>query len=110
MNRNASSMICPTAIIKGNVTLGSGCILHPQASIIAEGGAIEIGDNNIIEEYAVIYFRFVFRKFIYFQSIFIRRSKYRIFYTNTHEFRILHLTILLIIIITIIIIICSMSR
>eukprot|EP00002_Diphylleia_rotans_P021514 TRINITY_DN4185_c0_g1_i2.p1 TRINITY_DN4185_c0_g1~~TRINITY_DN4185_c0_g1_i2.p1 ORF type:complete len:170 (-),score=25.72 TRINITY_DN4185_c0_g1_i2:13-522(-) len=57
MNRNASSMICPTAIIKGNVTLGSGCILHPQASIIAEGGAIEIGDNNIIEEYAVIYFR-----------------------------------------------------
>lgn len=41
-------------MIKGNVTFGEGCIVHPGAQIIAEGGDIIFGDFNIVEEYAKI--------------------------------------------------------
>ena len=41
-------------MIKGNVTFGEGCIVHPGAQILAEGGDIILGDFNIIEEYARI--------------------------------------------------------
>ena len=47
-------MFSHEAIIQGAVTFGEGCIVHPGAQIVAEGGDITIGDYNIIEEYARI--------------------------------------------------------
>jgi len=41
-------------MIKGNVTFGVGCIVHPGANINAEEGDIIFGDYNIVEEYARI--------------------------------------------------------
>ena len=41
-------------MIKGNVTFGEGCIVHPGANINAEEGDIVFGDYNIVEEYARI--------------------------------------------------------
>ena len=48
------TVICFEAVIKGNVTFGEGCIVHPGAQILAEGGDIIFGDYNIVEEYARI--------------------------------------------------------
>ena len=36
------------------VSLGAGTVVHPNAQIIAEAGPIIIGDNNLIEEQALI--------------------------------------------------------
>ena len=41
-------------MIKGTVHFGEGCIVHPGAQILAEGGEIIMGDFNIVEEYARI--------------------------------------------------------
>jgi dynactin-6 len=38
----------------GNVTIGTGTVVHPKAKIIAEAGPIIIGENNLIEEQVVI--------------------------------------------------------
>ena len=45
---------CQPCFIKGSVTFGKGCIIHPSASIIADNGPIIIGDYNIIEERTLI--------------------------------------------------------
>jgi serine acetyltransferase len=37
-----------------NPTTGTGAIVQPNAQILAEGGPISIGENTIIEEFAVI--------------------------------------------------------
>ena len=50
----AKSVISAEVILTGKVTFGEGCIVHPGAQILAEGGDIIIGDFNIIEEYARI--------------------------------------------------------
>ena len=51
---NESAYIAPNATIYGDVTVGkNSCILF-GASIIAEGGKINIGDNCIILENAVV--------------------------------------------------------
>ena len=47
-------MFCHEAVIKGNVIFGEGCIVHPGAQLVAEGGDIILGDYNIVEEYARI--------------------------------------------------------
>lgn len=47
-------LTCQPCFIKGQVTFGKGCIVHPSASIIAENGPIIIGDYNIIEERTLI--------------------------------------------------------
>ena len=36
------------------MVFGEGCIVHPGAQILAEGGEIIMGDFNIVEEYARI--------------------------------------------------------
>ena len=47
--------ICQKAEVKGDVTFGFGCMIHPYAKIIAEEGSkIVFGDYNIIEEGVVI--------------------------------------------------------
>ena len=48
------SVFCHEAVIKGNVIFGEGCIVHPGAQLVAEGGDIIMGDYNIVEEYARI--------------------------------------------------------
>lgn len=51
---NPEVLTCQPCFIKGQVTFGKGCIVHPSASIIAENGPIVIGDYNIIEERTLI--------------------------------------------------------
>ena len=48
------AIVCKTSNIQGDVTIGTGTVVHPKASIIAEGGPIIIGPNNIVEEFALI--------------------------------------------------------
>ncbi len=49
-----SAYIAPTATICGNVAIGEGTCVLFGASIIAEGGKIDIGDNCIVLENAVV--------------------------------------------------------
>ena len=44
------SVVCSSAVLEGEVSTGFRTIIHPLARIIARGGPIVIGDNNIIEE------------------------------------------------------------
>ena len=44
------SVVCSSAVLEGEVSTGFRTIVHPLARIIARGGPIVIGDNNIIEE------------------------------------------------------------
>jgi len=46
--------VCQETEIVGEVIIGAGTVVHPKASIIAEGGPIIIGENNIIEEHVII--------------------------------------------------------
>lgn len=48
------AIVCEDSQLKGDITLGYGCVVHPKATILAEAGPIVIGDNCIIEEYATI--------------------------------------------------------
>lgn len=47
-------MVCKEIKLKGQVSFGASTIIHPGVTIIAEAGPIEIGENNIIEEYVNI--------------------------------------------------------
>ena len=52
---SVETKICQKAEVKGDVTFGFGCMIHPYAKIIAEEGSkIVFGDYNIIEEGVVI--------------------------------------------------------
>ena len=55
-----STYIAPTATICGDVKIGSNCRIMHGASIVAEGGQIEIGDYCIVLENAVIRSTFKF--------------------------------------------------
>ncbi|KAI8052253.1 trimeric LpxA-like protein [Syncephalis plumigaleata] len=48
------ALVCQDTHLTGNVSIGSGCVLHPKCSVIADVGPIVIGRNNIIEEGVVI--------------------------------------------------------
>ncbi len=54
MENPEDGLLCQPCFIKGDVSFGKGCIVHPSASIIAENGPIKIGDYNIIEERTLI--------------------------------------------------------
>ncbi|XP_058838826.1 dynactin subunit 6 [Topomyia yanbarensis] len=51
------SMVCEDTNLRGEITISSGCVIHPSTTIIAESGPIVIGENCIIEEYASIIHR-----------------------------------------------------
>lgn len=51
------AIVCEDSVIRGDVTISSGSVIHPSAQIIAESGPIIIGENCIIEEYAKIVHR-----------------------------------------------------
>lgn len=44
------ALVCEECKLRGDITIGSGTIIHPGATIIAEAGPIIIGDNCLIEE------------------------------------------------------------
>lgn len=50
----AGAVVCQEAEIEGDVTIGARTVIHPKARVIAEGGPIIIGDNNLIEEHVSI--------------------------------------------------------
>lgn len=47
---------CDDSIFSGDITVSSGCIVHPRVTIIAKSGPIIIGENCLIEEYTTIIF------------------------------------------------------
>lgn len=53
----ARAKVCEEATLIGDITISSGCVIHPSASIIAESGPIILGENCIVEEYATILYR-----------------------------------------------------
>ncbi|KAF2895730.1 hypothetical protein ILUMI_10434 [Ignelater luminosus] len=54
------SIVCEESKLRGDITIGSNCIIHPSAAIIAEAGPIIIGDCCLIEEQAKIIHRLPF--------------------------------------------------
>eukprot|EP01098_Paradermamoeba_levis_P003311 TRINITY_DN1523_c0_g1_i2.p1 TRINITY_DN1523_c0_g1~~TRINITY_DN1523_c0_g1_i2.p1 ORF type:complete len:194 (-),score=34.72 TRINITY_DN1523_c0_g1_i2:48-629(-) len=50
----ADAVVCLDTLISGEVTIKKGTVCHPRCKIVAQGGPIEIGENNIIEELVVI--------------------------------------------------------
>lgn len=45
---------CDDSTFSGDITVSSGCIIHPRVTIIAKSGPIIIGENCLIEEYTTI--------------------------------------------------------
>ncbi|KAJ5070060.1 dynactin 6 [Anaeramoeba ignava] len=50
----SDKIICSKVWIEGDVSIGEGTIIHPDAELIAKDGPIKIGKNNIIEEKCII--------------------------------------------------------
>ena len=49
------ALVCEDRVeLVGDITIGSRTLIHPSVKIIAQGGPIFIGDNNLIEEQTVI--------------------------------------------------------
>jgi dynactin-6 len=53
INKDDTAVVSPNAILKGRITIGPGCVIHPNASIIAHS-PVELGANNIVEEQVII--------------------------------------------------------
>jgi len=50
LRMGAGTQVCADAELKGEISIGQRCFVHPKARIIAEAGPVIIGDNNVIEE------------------------------------------------------------
>lgn len=48
------ALVCEDARVEGDVTIGSGTVVHPRCSILATSGPIVIGPDCVIEEQVVI--------------------------------------------------------
>jgi carbonic anhydrase/acetyltransferase-like protein (isoleucine patch superfamily) len=53
-NLSESAYVAPTAVIRGDVTIGDGAVVLFGAVITAEGGAVRIGADCVIMEQAVL--------------------------------------------------------
>ncbi|KAJ1310154.1 hypothetical protein OPQ81_006899 [Rhizoctonia solani] len=51
---HSKAVVCLDADLKGDVTIGSGTVVHPKATIFAMAGPIVIGAGCIIEEAVII--------------------------------------------------------
>lgn len=51
---HSKAVVCQDVELKGDITISSGTIVHPKATIFAIAGPIVIGANCIIEEAAII--------------------------------------------------------
>ncbi|KAJ8924464.1 hypothetical protein NQ315_007261 [Exocentrus adspersus] len=54
------ALVCEESKLRGDITIGSGTIVHPSATIIAEAGPIIIGECCLIEEQVKIIHRLPF--------------------------------------------------
>jgi dynactin-6 len=54
LKAHPTALIAQEATLVGDITIGAGCIIHPRASILATAGPIEIGENCVVEELAVL--------------------------------------------------------
>lgn len=54
MTAHSLALIAQDTILRGDVTIGQGCIIHPRATIDASLGPIVIGSDCVVEEMAVI--------------------------------------------------------
>jgi carbonic anhydrase/acetyltransferase-like protein (isoleucine patch superfamily) len=59
LTAHPTALISQDTVLQGDITIGPGCVIHPRASILAINGPIEIGDNCIIEELAMLVNRLV---------------------------------------------------
>ncbi|VDK26706.1 unnamed protein product [Anisakis simplex] len=50
----ADAVVCKEATLFGDISVGAGTVVHPAAEIKATNGPIVIGENNNVEELAVI--------------------------------------------------------
>ena len=53
-NAHPSAYVAPNAVVCGDVTVGPGCRIMFGACVVAEGGSIELGENCIVMENAVV--------------------------------------------------------
>ncbi|KAJ3648736.1 hypothetical protein Zmor_020515 [Zophobas morio] len=65
MSRNSikilqGALVCEESKLRGDITIGTGTIIHPSATILAEAGPIIIGDCCLIEEQVKIIHRLPF--------------------------------------------------
>jgi serine acetyltransferase len=51
---HSSAYVAPTAVISGDVTIGQGCAILHNATIVASGSAIAIGNDCVIAEHALV--------------------------------------------------------
>ncbi|KAI0323091.1 trimeric LpxA-like protein [Amylostereum chailletii] len=51
---HSKAVVCQDVDLKGDITIGSGTIVHPKAAVFAIGGPIVIGSGCIIEESTII--------------------------------------------------------
>ncbi|KAF8323723.1 trimeric LpxA-like protein [Clavulina sp. PMI_390] len=51
---HTKAVVCQDVDLRGDITIGSGTIVHPKVTIFAITGPIVIGSGNIIEEGAII--------------------------------------------------------
>ncbi|CAH1365045.1 hypothetical protein MTP99_001351 [Tenebrio molitor] len=54
------ALVCEESKLRGDITIGSGTIIHPSATILAEAGPIIIGECCLIEEQVKIIHRLPF--------------------------------------------------
>lgn len=76
-------MVCKEIKVKGQVSFGSSTIIHPGVTIIAEAGPIEIGENNIIEEYVNIIHKYVVVLLYYVHNNFFILFIFNFFHIHT---------------------------
>jgi carbonic anhydrase/acetyltransferase-like protein (isoleucine patch superfamily) len=51
---HSSSYVAPSAVVSGDVTIGSGCAVLHGAAIVSEGAPVTIGSDTVIMENAVL--------------------------------------------------------
>lgn len=42
------------SVLRGDLSISTGCVIHPSVKIIAKSGPIILGENCLVEEYATI--------------------------------------------------------
>lgn len=50
----SKAIVCQDADLRGEISIGAGCVLHPRCTIFAYAGPIILGECCIVEETAII--------------------------------------------------------
>lgn len=49
-----AAVVCQDAVLKGTVTVGEGCVLHPRCVVDGTRAPVVLGAGNVVEENARI--------------------------------------------------------